>query len=86
MGSILPSASTAVIAIAFTLASGYSEWAENSAVLSAHNPEGYAAFSWLAPITVSPLERRTAAPTLNLEYGAYEPLVALIAFWRSSLS
>ena len=45
VGSILPEGSTAVRAIASIFASGCRVWAENIAVLSAHKPDGYAAFS-----------------------------------------
>ena len=41
--------------------------AEKKATRSAHNPEGYAAFSWLFPITKRPLANSRAAPTRKLE-------------------
>ena len=41
-----------------------------SAFLSAHIPDGNAAFSTFVPQTIIPLSSLTAAPTLNFEYGA----------------
>ena len=49
-------------------------------------PEGYAAFSWLDPLMISPSSSSTAAPTLKLEYGAYEVAIAAIAASASFLS
>src|SRR6266545_7673989 len=42
-----------------------------TATRSAHSASPYAAFSTLQPVTISPLEASTAAPTRKREYGAY---------------
>ena len=44
-----------------------SDTALNTAVRSAHSVSPYDAFSMLQPVTISPDDRSSAAPTLNFE-------------------
>jgi hypothetical protein len=60
--------------------------AADTATRSAHKASPYAAFSTLHPVTISPDEARNAAPTRNLEYGAYAFSIAANAASRSSSS
>ena len=57
----------AEIANFLILTPGKSEPAFQIATLSAHIPEGYAAFSWLLPKTIWLFSNNSAAPTLNFD-------------------
>jgi len=48
------------------------------AVRSAHIVPPYDAFSMFAPLMYLPSDDNSAAPTGNLEYGLYEPFLAVI--------